>query len=132
MRIRSLFLSMSCALVAPFAAPANAAPACVVLNWQDGDWCTFEAPTRQFVFGGVATEILDGQRYPWVAVQVLFNGQVIASCYDQGTTTEPANCTGTAQAFAPTLTHVCQVYGSGGPKFHCADPPPLPVPLPVR
>lgn len=129
MRLRLLLIPALCALVAPFGGPAYAAPACVVLNWEDGDWCTFEAPAREFVFGGVATEMRDGDRYPWVAVQIVFNGRVIASCYGQGTATEPAHCVGRAQALAPTFTHVCQVLGTGGPKFHCADPPPLPLPV---
>jgi len=130
MRLRPFLLPFALALVTPFAGPAHAAPACVVLNWRNGDWCTFEAPTRAFVFGGVATGVPDGG-LAWVAVQVSFQGQVIASCY--GTAPQPgypATCEGNAQAFAPTLLHVCQVFGTGGPKFHCADPPALPLPLP--
>ena len=128
MRIR-LLLPALCALVAPFAGPAGAAPACVVLDWRNGDSCTFEAPTREFVFAGIADEVPDGEDVPWVAVQVVFQGQVIASCFDFGTKTEPAHCEGRAQAFAPTLTHVCQAFGTGGPSFQCADPPPLPLPV---
>lgn len=109
--------------------PAHAAPACVVVNWSNGDLCYFEAPTREYVFAGIATEVPDGEQFPWVSVQVSLHGQVIASCYDEGTTTEPARCVGRAQAFAPNLTHLCQAFGTGGPKFHCADPPPLPLPL---
>lgn len=132
MRFRLLLIPALCALVTPFGSPAHAAPYCVVLNWQNGDWCTFEAPAREFVFAGIADKIPDGEQYPWVAVQVVFQGQVIASCYATGTETRPAACTGRAQAFAPTLTHVCQAFGTGGPMFHCADPPPLPIPLPAR
>jgi hypothetical protein len=98
-----------------------------VTNWRDGSWCTFEAPARAFLFGGIANKIPDGEDLPWVAVQVSFNGQVLASCYDQGTATEPAVCQGTAQVFVPSATHLCEVFGTGGPSFQCADPPPLPV-----
>ena len=103
-----------------------------MLSWHHGDSCTFEAPTGELVFGGIATDIPDGEQYPWVAVQVVFQGQVIASCYGQGTGIKPAVCEGRTQTFVPTLTHVCQVFGTGGPKFHCADPPPLPIPVAVR
>lgn len=128
MRMRLLLAPAVLALTTPFAAPAQAAPVCVVVNWQNGDWCTFEAPTREFIFGGIASAAGEGRA--WVAVQVMFQGQVIASCYDEANSpSEPAACTGRAQAFAPTFTHVCQVFGTGGPKFHCADPPPLPLPL---
>jgi hypothetical protein len=129
MKSRLLLVPTLLSLAAPFASPAQAAPACVGVNWRNGDWCTFEAPTRAFVFGGVATAAEDGDERPWVAVQVTFQGQVIASCYDEGNGTEPAVCRGNAQAFAPTFTHRCTVYGSGGPKYHCADPP-MVLPLP--
>ena len=128
MRIRFLLCAAVCALVAPFGSPAHAGPYCVVLDWTDGDACYFEAPAGEFVFGGIATEQRDGDRVPWVAVQVTFQGRVVASCFDQGTSTEPAQCAGRAQA-VPTFTHVCQVFGSGGATFHCADPPPLPLPV---
>ena len=128
MRYRFLLLPALGALVVPFGAPANAAPACVMLDWRNGDSCTFEAPAHEFVFGGVATHYPDGARIPWVAMQVVFRGQVIASCFDEGTSTEPAICSGRMRAFVPTATHVCQVFGTGGPKAHCADPPPLPLP----
>lgn len=130
MRGRHIVLPVLLALAAPFASPAEAAVYCSGEFWSDGDVCTFEAPTRGFLYGGIADEIRDGEQFPWVAVQVTFNGSQIASCYDQGTATEPAVCEGFAQVFAPTLTHVCQVFGSGGPSYHCADPPPLPIPLP--
>ena len=118
------------AVVTSTITPAQAAPACVVVNWSNGDSCYFEAPTREFVFGGISDQVNDGERFPWVAVQVSLHGQVLYSCYDRGTATEPAQCVGRGQAFAPNLTHKCQVFGPGGPKFHCADPPPLPLPLP--
>ncbi|HWL37839.1 MAG TPA: hypothetical protein VNQ77_16755 [Frankiaceae bacterium] len=109
----------------PLASPAAAAPACVVLNWRSGDTCAFEAPAGAFVFGGVATA-REGEGV-WIAVEVVFNGVVIDSCYGSAVAGEAAACEGNGQAFAPSLTHVCRVWGSGGPKFHCADPPALPM-----
>lgn len=130
MRFRSLLLYAAFGLVTSFVSPADAAPACVGLNWLHGDSCQFEAPTREFLFGGIADRVADGDDFPWVAVQVSLHGQVLYSCYDVGSPTEPAQCVGRGQALAPNLTHLCQVFGSGGPKYHCADPPPLPLPLP--
>ena len=129
MRFRLVLLPVLLALVGPFGVPAHASPACFVLNWQNGDSCPFEAPAGEFVFGGIASPGSPDGETPWVAVQVVFNGQVVASCFDLGTDTEPAVCEDRWRAFVPTLTHICQVYGTGGPKFHCADPPPLPLPL---
>lgn len=126
--IRQLLLPALVTLAAPFSSPAQAAPACVMLEWTNGDSCTFEAPAGEYVFGGIADKVPDGARFPWVAVQVVFQGQVVASCYDEGTRTEPAHCVGKARAFVGDLPHVCQVFGTGGPKAHCADPPPLPLP----
>lgn len=126
---RLLLTAAAVALVTSTVTPAHAAPACVVLNWSNGDFCFFEAPAREFLFGGVADRVPDEERFPWVAVQVSLHGQVLYSCYDEGTATEPAQCVGRGQAFAPNLTHKCQAFGTGGPKFHCADPPPLPIPL---
>lgn len=131
MKFRLLLIPALCALVAPLGGHANAAPACAMLNWRHGDWCSFEAPAREFVFGGIATEIPDGAQYPWVAVQVVFNGQVLASCYGEGSAEIPARCTNRWQAFVPDLPHQCYVFGTGGPKAYCVDPPPLPVPLSV-
>lgn len=130
MEFRLLLIPAALALVTTTVTPAHAAPACAVPNWFNGDACYFEAPTREFVFEGTADRVNDGEQFPWVAVQVSLHGQVIASCYDAGTTTEPAHCIGRAQAFVPNLTHMCQASGTGGPLFHCADPPPLPLPLP--
>lgn len=125
MKLRYLGLGAMLALLVPFAGPASAGAYCVGLNWHHGDTCTFEAPARPFVFGGVAT-VSDGYQQAWVAVEVVFNGVVIASCYGGDNGTGTATCEGTGQPFAPSLTHVCRVSGTGGPKFHCADPPPLP------
>jgi hypothetical protein len=109
-------------LLAPFAAPASALPYCVVLGWHDGDSCSFEAPGGEFLFGGIATS--PGQGVPaWVAVEVVFNGIVIDSCYGSGT--DVATCQDMAQSFVSTLPYECRVRGTGGPKFHCADPPAL-------
>lgn len=110
-----------------FASPASAAPACVMLNWQNNQTCTFEAPAGAFAFGGTARS---WEGPAWIAVQVEFNGVVLYSCYGQAVAGEVATCTGTGRAFAGGLTHVCRVFGTGGPKAHCADPPPLPLPLP--
>lgn len=121
MRFRFLLPAL-CALVVPLG-HAHAAPACVMLDWQHGDWCTFEAPAREFVFGGIGRP--SGEVTPWIAVQVVFQGQVLASCYDDGDSTDPPNCTGRWQAFVGDLTHHCYVFGTGGPIAHCADPPPV-------
>lgn len=128
MKTRYLGLTAMLALLAPFAGPASAAPYCFRLNWRHGDTCSFEAPTGAFIFGGIATAGDDGQE-AWIAVEVVFNGLVIDSCYGSDNGSGTATCEDTGQAFAPTLTHVCRVFGSGGPKFHCADPPALPLPL---
>ena len=53
-----------------------------------------------FVFGGVATSI-EG-RQAWVAVEVVFNGVVIDSCYGTAVAGEAAVCEGNGQAFAPS------------------------------
>lgn len=128
MKLRYLGLTTMLALVVPFAAPASAAPSCFVLNWDHGDTCWFEAPAGAFIFGGVATG--GGEQGPaWIAVEVVFNGVVIDSCYGYDNGTGTATCEGTGQAFAPSFTHVCRVSGTGGPKFHCADPPALPLPI---
>ena len=125
MRIRHALIPALLGLVVPLAAPASAAPACFVTNWSNGDSCYFEAPAGAFLFGGTATAG-DGQQ-AWIAVEVLFQGVVIDSCYGSGTTV--ATCEDYGQAFAPNFTHECRVHGTGGPKFHCADPPALPLPL---
>jgi hypothetical protein len=132
MRLRSLLVPAVLALTMPMAGPASADPDCFMLNWHDGDSCTFEAPIGAFTFSGVASEYGSGQRIPWIAIQISLRGELIASCYDQGTLTEPAECHGTAPAGAPFLTHVCQVFGTSGPIVQCADPPPLPVAGPRR
>lgn len=109
----------------PLASPASAAPACFVLNWSHGDTCRFETPARAYVFGGTATAG-EGQT-AWIAVEVMLNGVSIESCF--GTGFEVATCEGQAQSFTSNVTYTCQVSGTGGPKFHCADPPLLPLPL---
>ena len=122
MKVRHLLLPAVLALVGPSTSPASAGPLCVVVDWSSGDTCTFEAPTRAFVFGGVATST-EGDA--WIAVEVVFNGIVVDSCFGTDNGTGTATCEDFGQAFAPSFTHVCRVYGTGGPKFHCADPPPL-------
>jgi hypothetical protein len=129
MRFRLLLVPAVAALVAPFSGPAHAAPYCKVEYWRDGDSCIFEAPLGEFVYGGI-THLPDNGMVPWIAVQVSFQGRVIASCFDTGTKEEPAACAERAQAFVPGYPHVCQVFGTGGVVFQCADPPPLPVPVP--
>lgn len=124
MRARSFLLPAVVLTLAPLAAPASAAPACVMAPWRHGQTCTFEAPLRAVAFGGVATA---SEGRAWIAVEVVFNGVVVASCYNSGGST--AQCQGTFQPFAPNATHVCRVYGTGGPKAHCADPPALPLPV---
>jgi hypothetical protein len=111
------------AMVLPMASPASAAPACVMINWRSGQSCTFEPVAGAFLYGGVATAA-EGQN-AWIAVEVVFQGVVIDSCYGSGF--EVATCSDYGQAFVGNLTHVCRVWGTGGPKAHCADPPALPV-----
>jgi len=127
MKLRLFLVLTILGFTLSLASPATAAPGCSGVNWRSGDTCTFEAPAGAFAFGGIATAG-EGQ-HAWVAVEVVFNGIVIASCFGSGTTT--AQCGGTAQAFAPNLTHVCRVSGTGGPWYGCADPPPLPVDINV-
>ena len=125
MKPRYLVGALALAVALPVASPAAAAPACVMLNWRNGATCRFEAPAGAFVFGGVAGAI-EGQE-AWIAVEVLFNGVVIDQCFGSAVAGEAATCVGNGQAFAPSFTHVCRVWGTGGPKAHCADPPALPI-----
>lgn len=107
--------------------PTTPPPACFVLNWEDGDICTFSAPAGSFAFGGVALSPGDGVDAE-IAVQIRLQGtfQTFASCYDRQSDV-PAACEETYDApIDGTATYVCQVFGTGGPKFHCADPPRLP------
>ena len=106
----------------------TAPPACTVLNWEDGDICTFSAPAGSFAFGGVATLPGDGVDAE-IAVQIRIQGtfQTLASCYDRQSD-KPATCQERYDApIDGRVTYVCQVFGTGGPKFHCADPPRLPL-----
>ncbi|HVF04508.1 MAG TPA: hypothetical protein VNA20_06700 [Frankiaceae bacterium] len=126
MRARHFVLPAILAAVAPLATPVSAAPACVMAPWRNGQTCTFEAPLRAIAFGGVSSTSQGPDA--WVAVEVVLNGVVLASCYDPPNGDDgSAACAGTFQPFAPNATHVCRVYGRGGPKAHCADPPVLPV-----
>jgi hypothetical protein len=117
MRVRVFGVPALLALVLPFGG-ADAAPACAVLRWRSGQTCTFEPPAGAWAFGGTATAA-EGTT-AWIAVEVVFNGVVIDSCYASGY--QVATCEDAGQAFT-TTTHTCRVYGTGGPKFHCADPP---------
>lgn len=133
--VRTVRLALPLLLVAPLPSTAAAGPvpatppppACVVLDWRDGDVCVFSAPAGSFAFGGVATSPGDGVAAE-IAVQIRVLGtfQTLASCYDRRA--GAATCEERYDAPVDgTVTYVCQVFGSGGPKFHCADPPRLPV-----
>lgn len=124
MRARHLLVPAALGLVLPVASPASAAPACAGLNWRSGQTCAFEAPASAFLFGGVASA---NEGPAWIAVEIVFNGVVIDSCYGSAVAGRAATCQDYGQAFAPSLTHVCRVYGTGGPKFYCVDPPALPI-----
>lgn len=131
--IRALRLALSLVLVAPLpsmaAVPATPPPpGCFVLDWDDGDICLFSAPAGSFAFGGVALSPGDN-RDAEIAVQIRVQGtfHTLASCYDRQSGV-PAVCEERYDApIDGTITYVCQVFGTGGPKFHCADPPRLPL-----
>lgn len=130
---RAVSIALPLLLAAPLP-PATAAlsapppPGCVVYDWEDGDLCTFSAPAGSFAFGGVA--LSPGNGVPaQIAVQVRLKGTFTAleSCYDRQPDI-PAACEERYDAPVDgTVTFVCQAFGTGGPKFHCADPPRLPL-----
>ena len=125
MRFRYAMIPAVLGMVLPMASPASAAPACVMVNWRNGDSCWFEPVAGAFLFGGVA-RVSEGHQSAWVAVEVRFQGLVIDSCYGTDNGAGVATCSDYGQAFVGNLSHECVVYGSGGPKAHCADPPVLP------
>lgn len=129
---RAVRLALPLLLLAPLpsaAAPVTPPPpACAVFNWRDGDSCLFSAPAGAFVFGGVATSPGD-QRDAEVAVQIRLRDvpEPLDSCY-QRRNGVPAACEDMFDAPVDGLvTYVCQAFGTGGPKFHCADPLRLPM-----
>lgn len=105
-----------------FTSAGPASSACARASWSNGDSCSFDAPFGAFAFGGTAT-VSSGIAF--VYVEVVFNNVVVASCSNAGPLT--ATCAGQTTSVAG-LTHDCRVWGSGGPYYQCADPPPLPLP----